>query len=238
MGSVTASAMRAHPVPRPGAGASSAVIEQARRRARRRRKVCAAGALMLLVGLLAYVGAARGSAAPSAWTARDATPGTVVSIRTSADREVVLGHRVGGYAFDVHDRLADAKAVFGAPAARRTTDPDVCELSWPREGITLSFRSASPAPCTGAALASATWTGAGILSPAWSVDRGLHVGDTWRRLQQLYPALASYPSPGDGSRISIAQRPVPLPHTEYVRFVEMDAVISHGRVSRIDVDYG
>jgi hypothetical protein len=220
--------LRLHPVPRLGAETLAAVIEEARRRARRRHRAYAAVGLLVALGLLAYAGIAHGS-----------DTRTVAGVVTPAggDHDVVLGHRVGSYTYDTHPRFRDAVAVFGAPAQAQQTDPDVCELVWPSQGTALSFRAPSSAPCTSAALAEAAWTGASILSPAWTVDRGLRVGDSWSRVQQLYPAVASFVPPADGEPFYLAQRAVPLRGTRYIHFAELDVVVLHGRVSRIDVFY-
>ena len=217
-----------HPVPRLHPDALAAVIERARKRARRRRAAYLLAGAAVLLGVLAYAEIAHGGAAPTI------APATGIA---GGDHDVVLGHRVGSYSYDRHDRYSDAVAVFGTPSQLQPTDPDVCELSWPSQGIALSFRSPSSSPCTSAALAQATWTGAGILSPVWTVDRGLHVGDSWSRVQRLYPAFARFAAPADGVPFYLAQRAVPLPGTRYIRFAEIDVVLLGGRVSRIDVFY-
>jgi hypothetical protein len=159
------------------------------------------------------------------------------STRVGVDYDVILGHRVGSYSYDTNDRYRDAVNVFGQPAGMQATDPDVCELSWPSQGIALAFRSPSPSPCSSSALGEATWTGASILSGPWTVDRGLRIGDSWSRVEQLYPSAASFPVPGDGVSIYLAQRAVPLPHTRYIRFAEVSVTLQHERVARIDVYY-
>lgn len=226
--SVTAEPVRLHPVPRLHPEALAAVIERARKRARRRRTAYLLAGTALLLGVLAYAEIAHGSATTTI------APATSIA---GGDHDVVLGHRVGSYSYDTHDRYSDAVAVFGAPSQLQATDPDVCEPSWPAQGIALSFRSPFSSPCTSAALAQATWTGASIFSPVWTVDRGLHAGDSWRRVQQLYPAAAGFAAPGDGVPFYLAQRAVPLPGTRYIRYAEIDVVLLQGRVARIDVYY-
>jgi hypothetical protein len=142
---------------------------------------------------------------------------------------------IGAYRFVTHNRYADAKAVFGTPSGSHETGDGLCELAWNGLGLRLTFRSPSPAACSRVGLQRATWTAATLLSPKWSIDRGLRVGDSWARVKQLYPSL------GKAMRGSptwqLASRPVPLAHTQYINLVELDVVMRAGRISQFQLYY-
>jgi hypothetical protein len=144
---------------------------------------------------------------------------------------VVFPHRIGAFALGGSYRKA--VAVFGRPSDFRRRWGGICELSWDRLGLRMSFRTPEKSPCSRGGLAEAKWNEATILSRRWIVDRGVRVGDSWARVRRVYSLERLW-----RAGVLLSQRAIPLAHTQYIRYIELEAIFHDGRVSRFDLSYG
>jgi len=138
---------------------------------------CAAG--FVLIGLLLAQLAHDGyQSLPAARAAPSALP---VELTLHVDRHVapvIAGKRIATF----HDALR----VFGSPAAVIAgggTAP-ACETSWPRLGLKIDFSVGAARSCATRFLGS--WVGVKAVGKRWRTYAGLRVGDSERRLHDLY----------------------------------------------------
>jgi hypothetical protein len=150
---------------------------------------------------------------------------------TRSDHRVVFPFRIGAY--KIGGTYRQAVAAFGRPSDRRRRYGGICELTWTKQGLRLSFRNPEVSPCTHRGLMRGQYTAATILARRWSVDRGVRVGDSAERVMRIYEL-----PPASPSRINLAQRSVPLPNAQYIRLIDLDAIFQQGRVARFDIYYG
>lgn len=112
---------------------------------------------------------------------------TTTSVRAVPTFVIVGNTSIGGFRpYKMNGRLSQAIAVFGEPTTirRRAIDTiSACVLGWPGLGLSMSFfpyaRTCVPErSCFYEAIATGR---------RWRTAKGLRIGDTRRRLDQLYP---------------------------------------------------
>jgi hypothetical protein len=170
-----------------------------------------------------------------------AVPGAIIAAAagaaayggTRSDHRVVFPFRIGAY--KIGGTYRQAVAAFGTPSDFRRHYGGICELTWSKAGLRLSFRNPETPPCTHRGLVHGQYTAATILARRWSVDRGVRVGDSAERVMRIYDLPPASPSP---SRVNLAQRAVPLANTQYIRLIDLDAIFQRGRVARFEIYYG
>jgi hypothetical protein len=120
--------------------------------------------------VLAVVLAANASAAPSFVIRRDAN--------------------IGGFSLAHDGTLKGAIATFGTPTSRQPFSGgwDVCIVAWKQLGIESTYAYSHDDPCSPRGCHSETT----INERQWKTDKGLHIGDTLKRLRQLYPKAKQY----------------------------------------------
>lgn len=138
---------------------------------------------------------------------------------------VIVGDvSVGGFARD--GTVQDAIRVFGAPATRENQAYDKCTVSWPSQGVVMEtyYTNAASDPCG----AKGRHVKTTVTDRRWRTDKGLRIGDSLRKLRQLYPK-ARKDAPGRWRVTTRSFAGLPYPGLE--------AQIKNGRVTSFTV-YG
>jgi hypothetical protein len=155
------------------------------------------------------------------------------------DTTLVLRVRAGPYHYwgklgpgQAYER---AVAAFGVPSARGTTDPmsTTCTVRWESPGVDVDFVGA--AGCGDAELRRrSSWLGMRLWGTGWKTASGLRVGDSVRRIRQLYPRaryVSKPPTPGHWELV--ARR-----SDDFGRVPLLIAQVGADRVTAIDVPPG
>lgn len=96
---------------------------------------------------------------------------------------IVRDVSIGGFARD--GTVRQAIIVFGQPVRRESLAYDQCRLSWPRYGVTMEtyYTNATLDPCGPRGRHTSTT----VTDRRWRTSAGLKIGDSLRRLRELYP---------------------------------------------------
>jgi hypothetical protein len=131
------------------------------------------------------------------------SPGVANGRNSAATQFTIVGDRiVGGVRMGA--TLADATTVLGMPDVQRRLSRYECRAGWRAIRLTFVFLDLSNGdPCGRGGLVRAT---AG--SATWQTGRGLHVGDSVRRLRSLY-RTATYHRVGEQGWWLITRRTCP-----------------------------
>jgi len=108
---------------------------------------------------------------------------------------LVLDQRAGPYRyFDSFkkgkpDAYTAALAAFGKPTRFRSEPgTNACPVTWGEAGITITFASYPPRPCSAASLFTSAWLGMTLFGPRWHNRLGIGVGDSITAVRRAYPA--------------------------------------------------
>jgi hypothetical protein len=105
----------------------------------------------------------------------------------SANAQVLTIHgdwKIGSFAVKRDGTLAGAIDAFGRPGSR-VRHGEACTVRWPRLGLRIGFYNlGGQNPCRGA---TGHFSNARAAGPHWRTNKGLEIGDTQRRLRDLYP---------------------------------------------------
>jgi hypothetical protein len=97
--------------------------------------------------------------------------------------QVVSSARIGLFKVEESGRAEDAFLAYGDPSSRQQLDKTSCRMAWQQLGLEISFYNLGARdPCFEGRFCSATITGR-----QWATSRGLQVGESVRRLWELYP---------------------------------------------------
>lgn len=100
---------------------------------------------------------------------------------------------IGGFKLTDDPTLRAAIDAYGTSTSRLPYEGQACIVVWSAFGIRITFSHVvSTTPCDGRGCHSETI----LTSSKWKTDKGLHVGDSLRRLRQVYR----------GARLFISQR--------------------------------
>ena len=90
---------------------------------------------------------------------------------------------IGGFKLTSDATLRAAIDAYGAPTSRLPYEGQACIVVWSEFGIRINFSHVvSMTPCDGRGCHSETT----LTSSKWKTDKGLHVGDSLKRLRQVY----------------------------------------------------
>jgi hypothetical protein len=157
-----------------------------------------------------------------------------VILATPGDHQVVFPRSIGAYVYYAQGTYGGAVHAFGKPSSTRAVSAVSCQVNWADQGLRLYFRSPER-PCAAGSLRTSQYMAATILSRRWSVDRGVRVGDSFRKLKRLYPLIEQ--STYDKSRWRLRRVMVVIPKTHARAFAGLDAVMRYGRVLRFEMAY-
>jgi hypothetical protein len=108
---------------------------------------------------------------------------------------------LGGWHVRAHPAYGKAVYALGRPSSVKNPDIPGCAATWARLGLTIQFESFSIAEsCADGKAQSAVIRGPKARS-SWRTQRGLRVGDGYRRLTRLYPNARRRP----GARVIVYQ---------------------------------
>jgi hypothetical protein len=143
--------------------------------------------------LVLAVAAASLVAAPSAYAAR--------TIKAQPARSWAVTY-LGSWHVAAHPQYPKAVYALGKPSRVKNPDIPGCEATWARLGLRIQFESFGIAHgCNEGKAQSAVVKGhRGRVS--WRTQRGLRVGDRYRKLARLYPNARRKP----GARVIVYQR--------------------------------
>jgi hypothetical protein len=92
--------------------------------------------------------------------------------------------RIGSFAVKSDGTLGGAIDAFGQPGSRERHGI-ACTVRWPRHGLRIGFYNlGGQNPCRAKF---GFFSNARAKGPHWRTNRGLEIGDTQRRLRNLYP---------------------------------------------------
>jgi hypothetical protein len=90
---------------------------------------------------------------------------------------------IGGFKLNDDATLRAAIDAYGTPTSRLPYEGQACIVVWSEFGIRITFSHVvSTTPCDGRGCHSETI----LTSSKWKTDKGLHVGDSLKRLRQVY----------------------------------------------------
>lgn len=90
---------------------------------------------------------------------------------------------IGGFRLSDDPTLRAAIDAYGSPTSRVPYEGQACIVVWSEFGIRITFSHVvSTTPCDGRGCHSETI----LTNTRWKTDKGLHVGDSLRRLRQVY----------------------------------------------------
>jgi hypothetical protein len=124
---------------------------------------------------------------------------------------------IGGFKLGHNGTLKSAVDVYGDPTSRLPFG-DVCTVVWTAYGISSRFAYAQPGACSDKACHMQTT----LTSRQWKTGKGLHIGDTSKRLRKLYPRTRR----DVGQNWTLMSRPF-----AGVRFPTLLATLKGGRVT-------
>jgi hypothetical protein len=148
-------------------------------------------------------------------------------------------HRIGSYYVNSPQNAgrsyAAAVRAFGRPTSLRPNayQTNRCTGSWPSLGLTITFETEAPQPCSATKLALSFWAGATIRARLWRTDRGLRVGDSLAKLRRLYPDAQVRKTTAVETRWVLVSVP-----GEVAPVIYLEARVLHGRVIVLDVPPG
>jgi hypothetical protein len=106
--------------------------------------------------------------------------------------QLVSSDRIGLFKVEESGRAEDAFLAYGDPSSRKQEDKISCRMSWDQFGLEILFYNlGANDPCFEGRFCSATITGR-----QWATSRGLQVGESVRRLWELYPKAKQLRRPG------------------------------------------
>ena len=118
--------------------------------------------------------------------------GILLATTASASPNFVIrrDNDIGGFSLAHDGTLKGAIATFGTPTNRQPLSGgwDVCIVAWKQSGIESTYAYSPDDPCSLRGCHSQTT----ITQRQWKTDKGLHIGDTVKRLRQLYPKAKQY----------------------------------------------
>jgi hypothetical protein len=118
--------------------------------------------------------------------------------------QLVSSARIGLFKVEESGRAEDAFLAYGDPSSRQQTDKTSCRMAWRQLGLEISFYNlGANDPCFEGRFCSATITGR-----QWATSRGLQVGESVRRLWELYPEAKQRP---DGALVYYGLEPGTYP---------------------------
>jgi hypothetical protein len=143
--------------------------------------------------------------------------------------QVVSSERVGLFKVEEGGRVEDAYAAYGKPSSS-TREELACYIDWQQLGLQIHFYNLGARdPCYEGHFCKATITG-----PQWATTRGLQIGESVRRLWELYPGAKRLPRPG--ATIDYALEPGTYPCGPYAEG-GLEAVTGGGRVASFTVTF-
>ncbi len=148
-----------------------------------------------------------------------------VPLAAAETNYVIVGDlSIGG--FPRTGTVQEAIEVFGTPASRENQAYDKCTLTWPSHGVVMEtfYTNATLNPCGPEGRHVKTT----VTDRRWRTSKGLRIGDSLRKLRQLYPK-AKKEAPGRWRLITRPLAGLPYPGLE--------ARIKNGRVTAFTV-YG
>lgn len=112
----------------------------------------------------------------------------VVAHGPEAKRRIGQYHylRAGG---NYPNAYINAVKSFGNPSGRGADNPQssICTVRWRQIGLDMEFTTAKGKPCARTKLRRSLWFASTMYVRRWRTDLGLRVGDSTKRMRQLYP---------------------------------------------------
>jgi hypothetical protein len=129
---------------------------------------------------------------------------------------------LGSWHVRAHPEYPKAVHALGTPSHVKNPDIPGCEATWARLGLRIQFESFAVAETCedGKAQAAVVKGHRGRVS--WKTQRGLRVGDSFAKLQRLYPNARRKP----GARVIVYQRKHPIGDGSIIT-----AVLRHHKVA-------
>jgi hypothetical protein len=124
---------------------------------------------------------------------------------------------LGGWHVRAHPEYPKAVFALGEPSHVKNPDIPGCEATWKRLGLSIQFESFGTASTCNDGKAQSAEVKGHRARVSWKTQRGLRVGDGYRKLKRLYPdarrkpgarviVYQSEPAIGDGSIITAVLR--------------------------------
>lgn len=106
--------------------------------------------------------------------------------------QLVSSQRIGLFKVEESGRAQDAFLAYGDPDSKEPESKISCRLTWRQIGLQILFYTLGGGdPCFDGHFCSATITGR-----QWATTRGLQVGESVRRMWELYPEAKQLRRPG------------------------------------------
>ena len=109
---------------------------------------------------------------------------------------------LGSWHVTAHPEYGKAVYALGQPSHVQNPDIPHCKVSWARLGLEIQFTSFGGATSCADSLAQSAVVRGAAGRRAWRTQRGLRVGDSFRKLRRLYPNAKRKPS----ARVIVYQR--------------------------------
>ena len=121
-----------------------------------------------------------------------ATPTTTSTAVPFPPSRQVSQERVGLYNVEADGTPAGAQLAFGPPTSQATPQRLTCTMAWEDIGVEAKFYDLGGGdPCVDGSFCNATITGR-----EWATTKGLQVGESARRVEELYPNAEQVREPG------------------------------------------
>ena len=143
--------------------------------------------------VLLLTGAALGAAALPASAAR--------TIKANPERSWGVTY-LGSWHVAAHAEYGKAVCALGAPSHVENPDVPSCAATWTRLGLRIQFTSFGIASSCADGLAQSAVVKGPNGRSSWRTQRGLRVGDSYRKLRRLYPNARRRPA----ARVIVYQR--------------------------------